>query len=360
MLPPHPFTQGQGTVPGFDTIIGQALPVRLLQTLISKASVPHALLFTGRQGIGKTTTARYFAAALNCANTAGKSSSPDACGRCRSCSQILGNQHPDVILVEPRGAYLRIDQIRNLRHQVAMKAHSARYRAVIIADGHCMNPEAANALLKLLEEPPQGTILIITARQRSELLPTIVSRCQHIRFNPISISDISTLLVEHHGLDSTQAEQIARLSEGSLGQALHLKDRPYRQERDWLISAAGLDHPERLSQRPLSGALAFAAQLAKHKERIDELLETLKTWIRDLSIYPFNPDQVINRDLDPLLRQADRFIRAGQTMQWWRAVDKAQRDIAGNANLRLTLDVMALSMCHEPFTAGDKRPAAVG
>lgn len=222
-----------------------------------------------------------------------------------------------------------------------------------------MNLEAANALLKLLEEPPAGTILIITARQQSDLLPTIVSRCRHIRFNPISISDIITFLVKHHGIDITLAEQVARLSEGSLGQALHLKDRPYREERNWLINAAGLDHPERLPQRSLSGALAFAAQLAEHKDSIDELLETLKTWIRDLSIYPFNPDQVINRDLDELLRQAGRHTHPGQTMQWWHIIDKAQKDIAANANLRLTLDVMAMNLCHDPSGSSGIAPSAV-
>lgn len=334
-------------MPGFDAIIGQALPVRLLQTLIRNASVPHALLFTGKQGIGKTTTARYFAAALNCSNA-------DACGQCRSCRRILSGQHPDVILVEPQGAFLRIDQMRQLRNQVSMKPHSATYRVVIIADGHCMNPEAGNALLKLLEEPPDGTLLIITARQQSDLLPTIVSRCQHIRFNPISISDISTCLIEHHAMDAAQAEQAARLSEGSLGQALRLKDRPYREERDWLIRAAGLDQPDRLSQRPLSDALAFSAQLAKRKDRIGELLEILKTWIRDLSIYPFNPDQVINRDLEDLLSQIARKAFPGQTLKWWRIVEKAQKNIAGNANLRLTLDVMALGLCIDPSTVKDE------
>jgi DNA polymerase-3 subunit delta' len=272
----------------------------------------------------------------------------------------MENQHPDIILVEPRKNVLRIDQIRHLRHLVAVKSHSARYRIVIITDGHCMNPGAANALLKLLEEPPAGTILIITARQRSDLLPTIVSRCQHIRFNPITISDISTFLVEHHGMDATRADQIARLSEGSLGQALRLKDRPYRKERDWLINAAGLDRPEYMARRPLSSALAFAAQLARRKDRIDELLETLKTWIRDLSIYPFNPEQAINRDLDDMLKQADRHMRPGQAMQWWQAVDKAQKDIAANANLRLTLDVMAICLCHDPSIDEDTRPASAG
>jgi DNA polymerase-3 subunit delta' len=340
-----------GTVPGFDAIIGQSLPIGILQTLIRKSIVPHALLFTGRQGSGKTTTARYFAAALNCLknssseqNTVDRDLTGIPCGDCRNCCQIMADSHPDMITIKPDKALVRINQIRELRVKMSMKAFSASQRVVIISDGQYMNSEASNALLKLLEEPPKGTVLIITAIERSDLLPTIVSRCRHIRFNPIPTDDIETYLTVYQGMEASQAAQAARIAQGSLGQALVQKANGYLEERNWLIRASGMDKPTKAHQRSIAAALSFAAQLTGHKDRILELLEILKTWIRDLSIFPFAPDQIVNQDLETIIETITPGIDLGQTLHWWQIVEKAQKDIAGNANLRLTLELMALEL----------------
>ena len=351
-----------GTVPGFDGILGQSLPIRILQTLINQASVPHALLFTGKPGIGKTTTAQAFAAALNCDQTPGahhpedqSPNPPVPCGMCASCRRIAAGNHPDVIVVAPQGAYLRIEQIRNLRTALAMKPFNARQRVVIITDSHCMNPEAGNALLKMLEEPPEDTVLVLTALQRSGLLPTIVSRCRHIRFNPIPTDDIKRFLVVTQGLDEAQAEQAAVFADGSLGEALQLKQRSCFEERDWLIRSAGLDHPDALARRPVAAAIAFAAQLAGHKDRIEEFLGILKTWVRDIGMVAVNPETVVNRDQRNALEAIGRHVDAQTVLEWWDIIGKAQKAIAGNANLRLTLDVMALALCCRHPQAGSER-----
>lgn len=337
---------------GFDTIIGQHLPIRLLQTFMSDGAVPHALLFTGMPGIGKRTSARMFAAALNCQNRLQPAidASPAAlpCGHCRSCTQILADHHPDVIRVEPQGVLLRIEQIRQLRASLAMKPFNAPQRVVIISDSQCMNPEAANALLKVLEEPPEDTILILTAHQRSDLLPTIVSRCRHIPFAPLEAEDIQAHLIDGKGVDPDNARTLAHICQGSLGRAIELVRGTWREEREWVIRSAGLDAPEALTRRPLGTALAFAAQLAGRKDRVPELLDTLKTWIRDLSVWTQCPGQVVNQDLADLLENASRQVDSPRLLHWWKSVEKAQKDIAGNANLRLTLDLMAVQLATLP------------
>jgi DNA polymerase III subunit delta' len=330
-------------VPGFETIIGQQLPVRILQTLLRNAVLPHALLFTGMSGVGKRTAARIIAMALNCRQRP----LDDPCGKCPACRQILGDKHPDIPLIEPQANLLRIDRIRALLAALSMKPFSARHRVVIIAEAQCMNPEAANALLKTLEEPPLHTMVILTASQKSDLLPTIVSRCRHIRFNPLGPQDLITLLKQSPDVDAGYAPTAATLSGGSLSKARQLAMPVWQQRRNWVIRAAGLDRPgpqDAALPSSMALALAFAGQLAQKKDMIQDLLDILKTWIRDLSIWPYHPDLVINSDHQSTLDKMRAGMNDKQLLAMWQAVEKAQKDIAARANLRLTVDVMALSM----------------
>jgi DNA polymerase-3 subunit delta' len=328
-------------VPGFDNIKGQKLPIRLLQTFLHDATLPHALIFSGIAGIGKIAVAKTVAMALNCQKN---SDGANPCGHCLPCRQIIADSHPDVLVIEPQGNYLRIDQIRKLLNTLALKPFTAGHRVVIISDSQAMNKEAANALLKALEEPPSNTIIILTTLQTSDLLPTIVSRCRKIRFNPLSSEDISSLLAETEEVDQRFIHTAAALSNGSLTKAKRLSTTYWRQQRNWLIRSAGLNHSANTGQRSVALALAFAAQLSQKKEQITQLLEILKTWIRDLSIWPYQPQSVINTDYDEELALTRSNMDDGQLLCLWNAVEKAEKDIAAKANMRLTLDVMALSL----------------
>ncbi|MBW2248732.1 MAG: hypothetical protein JRF62_16445, partial [Deltaproteobacteria bacterium] len=163
--------------------MGQEQPIRLLTTLLQNGTIPHALLFIGIEGVGKRTAAMALAMACNCKaikpehfsermkirsdgnipSDQIKTISP--CGRCNSCRKIESGNHPDIIVLNPSGPFIRIGQIRELCGTLAMKPYEARLRVVIISDAQTMNLSAGNALLKLLEEPPDRTILILTALQ---------------------------------------------------------------------------------------------------------------------------------------------------------------------------------------------------
>lgn len=335
-------------MPGFDSIIGQRLAVRLLQTFLQNDTLPHALLFTGKAGVGKRKTATLVAMALNCnLNNNRPADTIDTirpCGRCRPCRQILAGSHPDAQLVEPQGPTLKIEQVRQIIHTLALKPFGDNQRVVIIADAHHMTTEAANSLLKVLEEPPEHTTLILTALQRSDLLPTIVSRCRAIRFNPLSPSDLTTLLSDTLQVDTPQAELIASLADGSYEQARKMFQSQWHHQRDWLIRAAGLDQATQDQRQSISLALTFAAQLASRKTQIQELLALLKTWIRDLSIVAHWPEGIINKDKQMVLQKVCQHLDSDRCITLWEAVEKAQKDIAAKANLRLTLDIMALTM----------------
>ncbi len=333
-------------MPGFDDIIGQQLPVRILQTLLHRRTLPHALLFTGIAGIGKRMAAEIVAMALNCQ---GKIPSPprsDACGRCRSCRQIRSGNHPDIIRIEPRGSFIRVDQVRHLLGILAMKPFSAAHRVAIIAESQTMNPESANALLKALEEPPADTTLILTARQTSDLLATIVSRCRHIPFNRLKKDDIAVRLGAERDLDASTAETVAALAEGSFARAEGLIDGRWSGSLGWMIRAAGLDRPDSPDRPTASAALAFAGRLAAEKENAGELLELLRVWVRDLAIWPYQPDLVVHQDRRQQLQRVRETLDDHRLLTIWAAVEKARKDIAANGNLKLTLEIMALRMIH--------------
>jgi DNA polymerase-3 subunit delta' len=306
------------------------------------------LLFTGTSGVGKRTVAKTLAMAVNC--RAPQAERP--CMACPSCRHIAGGSDPDTIQIEPQGGILRIDQIRRLISVCALKPFGNGYRVAILAEAHHLNIEASNALLKLLEEPPDKTFLILTAHQPSDLLPTISSRCRHIRFMSLPPQMIADFLIRRHHVDTEQAQTTAGVCGGSLGEALRMIKAPWRDRRDWLIRAAGLEALERAPGRSAATALLFAAELAAHKEAVEEDLKILKTYIRDLWILPYAPERIVFRDCADRLSRTRACTDDERLSGLWGAVEKAQKDIAANANLRLTLDVMALRLAG--LTASDE------
>jgi DNA polymerase-3 subunit delta' len=348
-------------MPGFESILGQEKPIRLLKTLLRNEAIPHALLFLGIAGVGKSTTARAFAMACNCKAMSNRHLSlekdagsihcttPDLapkseiCGCCKSCRKIETGSHPDIILVEPTGPYIRINQIRNLCNILTMKPYEARLRVVIIKDAQAMNPAAGNALLKVLEEPPDRTVLILTAMQTSDLLPTIVSRCQHIRFNPIPGNFLKTLLIEKKGADPADAEIVTIMANGSFSKALsmmrHKKKTNWVKRRAWLLNEV-----ESLPLMSIPLCLAFAETLSKNKETLADSLEVLKSWFRDLIVCRFHPAKVMNKDVIEKIHKSSKKMSVASLFSKIDDLHLAERNIQLNANLRLTLEVLMVRL----------------
>ncbi len=350
----------------FDSITDQKRPVRILAAFIQKRHLPHALLFTGIEGVGKNDAALAFAMACNCMgekhrrsdqlidNSSSKKDLPTAvnpCGYCRSCRKIKSDNHPDIIRIKPSGAFIKIDQIRGCCDTLAMKPYEARVRVVIISDAHAMNPSAGNALLKMLEEPPDSSILILTACQTSDLLPTIVSRCQHIRFNPVSVESIETLLIENQGLAPDKASIIAAMANGSISRAFAMSSSNWINRRNWLINVIGpnqADEPGSLISMSSGMLMGFAEMLKKNKDFLFDSLEIMKSWLRDLIIYNFHTEKIINKDLIEKIQYASQKIDIKALMLKIDAIQAAQKDIQSNANLRLTLETMMMRIGKGP------------
>jgi DNA polymerase-3 subunit delta' len=349
---------GNEAFSGFDGLLNQRQPISKLSAILAKGSIPHAMLFTGIDGIGKLTIANIFAMSCNCSevgreysgnidethNTLRGQKVSNPCGKCRSCSKILSGNHPDIINIEPSGLIIKIIQIRELCNSLILKPYEAQFRFVLISDAHKMNKEAGNALLKILEEPPERTVFVLTATHTSDLLPTIVSRCQQIRFNPVSRKNIEKILIDNHGISEDEAFTAASMANGSLARALSIASGKVgrislNNWRKWLVNEV-----EILPSRSMSSILAFAEKITEKKTYISDTLEILKTYLRDILIYRYSPEIIINIDLASRIKSFSQKTTIESIVSKIEAVQEAQQSITANANLKLTLELMVMRL----------------
>lgn len=326
--------------------------MKQLSALYNKGTVPHALLFCGAEGLGKRDTAVLFAMACNCYDKLeGNGNIADTADcTCRSCNKIRSGNHPDIHWVEPSGAFIKIDRIRELCQSVAMKPYEAKMRVVIISGAQNMNVEASNSLLKLLEEPPQKTILILTAIQASDLLPTIFSRCQTVRFTPISQDIIKSLAIEKFNIFPGEAEITAILSQGSLAKINACKNIKGIREliglRNWLLQMC-YELTDKRVQVSMGTGLAFAEKLSKDKKKLSDSLDIMKSWLRDLIIVKYQPDRIINKDILHNIRLISQTFSTNSLLSKLDVLQTAQQELRTNANVRLAMEIMVLGLIKE-------------
>lgn len=346
----------------FRDIVGQDRAIAILQRALKTGRVAHAYLFVGPEGVGKRTTALALAQVLNCdtptpecrmqnmedgmlestvciPKSEFQQGGGDGCGSCRSCRKIREHLHPDVRVIEPEGATLKIDQIRELKQEVALRPYEGKRKVFILDRAERMTEEGGNAFLKTLEEPAGEAVLILVTSNASALLPTILSRCQEVRFPPIPPGPLAAFLEQKRGLDPGRARLLAYLSGGSLGLALKMDAKSILEERDRIIGGAF-----EAIKRGGSAILDFAESWAKDREGLDGALGHLLSYIRDILAFQLTKreDLLVNGDRAEEIGHLAALLPTPAVRSFFEAAALAKEGIFRNWNLKLTIEVMLL------------------
>jgi len=323
---------------GFSEIIGQQRVVPLLRRALTRDHLPHAFLFTGMEGTGKRLTALTLAKAVNCES----GNDGDCCDHCLSCRKTASANHPDVYTVERDGPFIKIEQIRAIRQQLRFRPLEARCRVIVISDAQNLKLEAANAVLKVLEEPPANNLLILTAFDKSALLPTIVSRCLHLPFQPLAAPDIAGYLCRTHSVAPVRARVAAGLAGGSLSRALILLDEEQLARRRWLLETVAKVHRSKASD-----LLAAVKMWKGDNTDLRRDLEWLQTWLRDLLVQRLEAagsDGLLNSDFAEELADAAPVLQPDHLLEMFEFLCILQGAISYNINKRLSLEALLLHL----------------
>ncbi len=328
-----------GILPGMPwDLVGHEWAVTLLRRDITSNRLAHAYLFTGADGIGKRTLALQLARAINCE---APPEPGDLCGVCRPCRLIGAEKHPDLFLLRPEGTGARIlvDAARELVHAVMLKPTEAARRIALLTDFHRALPNAANALLKTIEEPPPSAILLLTANSADELLPTITSRCRVLALRPLREEIVAQALRERWHIAPERALTLASLSGGRLGWAVDQapwEDMAAEREllfREWIGVIQGTR----------AARFAAAEKTAADRDRLHFTLQSWESFGHDLLLRTLSKDTgVTNIDFLPQMNALAERIPPRQARDWLAALRRAEDQIDRNANVRLALEAAFL------------------
>ncbi len=320
----------------FDDVVGNARVKNILKKSLLRGRLPGSLLFYGPKGVGKRETALIFAKALNCLNR-----DDDSCEDCSSCKAINKNIFPDVLRINAEKDIISINQIRLVKEAAYLRPMTGKKRVFIIEEAEKMNDNASNAILKVLEEPPVFSHIILTTDNLFSILPTIRSRCQTLKFSPVSRSDIQNALIEK-GIEEGKAKTISLLVRGSLEQALDF---------DW-------DEAEDMRKKAFNMFSSFvkggkAASIFKKysrmqkrnfEENFNPVLELVSSFCRDVIVMKLGvSDQfLINLDYKNKLSKLEKIMSLKETVDFLGVIEESLHLFQRNAHRKAIMNSMAI------------------
>ncbi len=341
----------------FGKLIGNDNIKEILKRLIKSGRVPSSLLFTGADGVGKKQFALEIAKTFICQNL----QNFEACGDCLNCKradkfnfpkdddrdafkQVIFSEHSDIGTVVPYKTGILVDAIRDLEREANFRPFQAKARFFIIDDADKMNDSASNALLKTLEEPPETSYIFLITSRPDALLPTILSRCQNLRFAPIDKQNIENFLLETKKYSPDDAELLANLSGGSIGQALETDLEKFRDGRASMLKVL----ESLLLKENRAQLLQIAEQLndAKAKDEYENKLDILQTLIHDIWTIRLGKSEqnLTNADLIFSLKKLAENADAKNLAKWLGEIETLREQLVLNLNRKIAADALFVQM----------------
>lgn len=314
---------------GFDEIQGQNRAVALLKMAVKAGRVAHAYLFYGPDGVGKRKTALIFAQLLNCEGYP----ADEPCETCLQCRKVKTGNHPDVFSIQPSSGSLKIAQIRALQEKAYFGCYEGRFKVIMIDDAHSMTVEAANCLLKILEEPPEDTVFLLIADDPQKLPSTVLSRSQPVPFNPLDEDVIQDILAKQ-GIETRFPLGLAR---GSAGKALELKQKIDSEEL--LQNINGILFA--LQQKGYQEIFTWAETLSKSKELTEATLDLLATCYRDRIIKLAVGGRNSFQDVEVPAAVGKGLKQCYDALE---EINKAVYHLKNNSNTRLVWEVLLINL----------------
>ena len=337
----------------FRAITGHGPLRELLSRAIVRGTLPPSLLFAGPDGVGKRLTAIAMAQALNCERpvpfaemTGAGAPGHDACGDCAACTRIGRGVHADVLVVEPgdTGA-IKIEQVREVVDRTGYRPFEGRRRVVIIDGAEALGLPAQDAILKTLEEPPPASVFVLVTDRPDVLLPTVRSRCQRLRFGPLTPADAAAVLMREAGMSAAEAHAAAAASGGSIGRAIAGAEDGAMDAREvaarLLQGAATSTDP----RRRLDGAKLLTGG-GSDRDELSRRLLALSSLIRDLGLLGARADErtIANADLKPELQSLLKSYDGDRALRAFSVVDRALDALGRNASPKIVADWLALNL----------------
>lgn len=336
----------------FKIISCQDRVVELFQNAIINDRLAHAYIFAGQEGIGKTLFSIELAKAIFCQHHG-----MNACDTCNHCQRISSNNFSDLFLILPEknSRVIKIEQLKYLQDVLHVKPLESKYKMVIIQSADRMNEEASNCLLKTLEEPPSYAIIVLIVTSLESVRETVRSRCQIVRFSPLSTSAVKDILVNRLQLDNKQAEQLAFISNGSMERATLLSSTHALEKKNWFI--------DRILKLEMNDNLTFSKELfdewhiqdlevlEEKRTNVKELIFSFLLYYRDLLVCKTGENElpIYYADRREALTSKSKSLSEDVLFRIIHVIKTSLEYLDYNANISLLLENMITKILHLQF-----------
>ena len=323
----------------FKKIIGHEDIISRFMSSIELDRVNHAYIIAGEEGSGRYTLASAFAKALQC-----ESGGSEACGQCKSCKQAENDNHPDIIVVsKDKDTVLSAEAIREqVVDTMDIKPYSSKYKIYIIRDGEMMSEEAASALLKTIEEPPEYGIVIIITKSMEKMLPTIISRCVALTTKPVKEKDIHDYLVNNLGISEDKATFAIEYGQGNLGKAILLAS---NEEYEGLVRSV-IELESGIFDMSIEDVSLAIQKCSDYKMNINDYLDLMMMWYRDILVLKVtgNPDRILFKEQYSIISDQSKYLSFNELEDKKRAIEAAKERINANASMEDIMRLLILTL----------------